>query len=507
MRNYPPLPTGAPSRFWCRRGFLACLVFLVNLTLVTTAETAEGTARKPNILIIFVDDMGYGDPGCYNPESKIATPNIDRLAREGMRFTDAHAPGAVCHPSRYGLLTGCYPFRTDVSVWPKKPVIEEGRMTIASLLRSHGYRTEMVGKWHLGFRESGYDQPLPGGPVDRGFDTFFGIRASTDIPPYFYIRGDRAVAPPTAHIAANQSEDWSPIQGAFWREGGIAPGLQLKDVLPRFTEEAIQVIKNHSRTGGGRALMLYLAYPAPHTPWLPSPEFAGRSKAGLYGDFAEMVDAMVGRVIAALEAEGMTGETLVIFASDNGPVWYDHDVKRFGHDSAAGLRGMKGDAWEGGHRMPFIVRWPGRVKAGSVSRQTICYTDLLATFAATIGAQLPRGAGGDSFDLLPVLLGLQPETKPIRGPVVIPSSGGYMTIRSGPWKLIEGLGSGGFSVPRKIKPSAGGPEGQLYNLRDDPGETRNLWLDQPDIVERLRAEMDRIRKSGTRPESLEKGEA
>ncbi len=297
---------------------LAALAFLFCLG----AGVSSAADAKPNVLIILVDDMGYGDPGCYNPKSKIPTPHIDRLASQGLRFTDAHAPGAVCHPSRYGLLTGRYPFRIDVSVWPKQPLIEEGRMTIASLFKSQGYRTAMVGKWHLGFLEQGYDRPLSGGPVDRGFDSFFGIRASTDIPPYFYIRGDRAVAPPTDHIEAHRSAGWSPIQGAFWRAGGIAPGLELKDVLPRFTDEAIQVIKDNARTRKEQPLMLYLAFPSPHTPWLPAPEFKGASGAGLYGDFMAMVDAMIGRVLATLDNAGMTDDTLVIFTSDNGPVWY-----------------------------------------------------------------------------------------------------------------------------------------------------------------------------------------
>ncbi len=479
--------------------FLLVLPFLIfEIQAVSAAESAGAKAKNPHIVIIFVDDMGYGDPGCYNPASKIATPHIDALARAGMRFTDAHSPGALCHPSRYGLMTGCYPFRTDVSVWRRKPVIAAGRMTVASLLKSHGYSTAMVGKWHLGFLQNGYDKPLPGGPVDRGFDSFFGIRASTDIPPYFYIRGNRAVAPPTEHIEANRTDGWSPIQGAFWREGGIAPGLALKDVLPRFTEEAITIIENHPKSSSGKPLFLYLAYPSPHTPWLPSPEFKGRSKAGLYGDFAEMVDAMIGRVLSALKQNGMADETLVIFASDNGPVWYDKDVGRLGHDSAGGLRGMKGDAWEAGHRMPFIVRWPDCVKPCSVTSQTICYTDLLATFADVLGVTLPDGAGEDSFSILPVLQGKQPEDKPVRGPVVVPSAGGFMTIRSGPWKLIDGLGSGGFSKPHRVKPSPGGPKGQLYNLDDDPGETKNLWQSHPEIVKRLQAELSAIRKAASR---------
>ncbi len=481
-----------------RRAFLKTIGLGAAAACGATRRALGQNAKKPNIVVILVDDMGYGDPGCYNPHSKIPTPNIDGLARAGMRFTDAHAPGALCHPSRYGLLTGCHPFRTDVSVWRKQPLIKQGQATIASVLKSQGYRTAMVGKWHLGFKEDGYDKPLPGGPVDVGFDSYFGIRASTDIPPYFYIRNNRAVAPPTDFIEANDSAGWSPIQGAFWRKGGIAPGLELKDVLPRFTDEAIEVIEDHA--GADKPLMLYLAYPAPHTPWLPSKEFDGKSKAGMYGDFMVMVDAMIGRVLEALDAAGMAENTLLVFSSDNGPVWYDTDVERFGHDSSGGLRGMKGDAWETGHRMPFIVRWPGKVKPGSVSKQTICFTDMMATFAAASGAALSEAAGPDSFSILPVLQGKQPEDEPIRGPVVIPSANGAYSIRSGPWKLIDRLGSGGFSKPARVAPAPGGPEGQLYNLEKDVGETENLYLQHPEIVQRLKKELARIRAAGrTRP--------
>ena len=216
---------------WLIQSALAVLV--LHNTSVLVADD-----NRPNIVVILVDDMGYGDPGCFNADSKIPTPNIDSLARDGMKFTDAHASGPLCHVSRYGLMTGSYPFRTNVGVWRSKPVIESGQMTIASLAKTQGYRTAMVGKWHLGFQENGYDKPLPGGPVDVGFDSYFGIRASTDIPPYFYIRNDQAVQPPTDRIEANDSDGWSPIQGAFWREGGIAPNLKLAEVLPRFTDEA-----------------------------------------------------------------------------------------------------------------------------------------------------------------------------------------------------------------------------------------------------------------------------
>lgn len=467
------------------------------LLLIGLPQVSLG-ATKPNIVILLVDDMGYGDPQCFNPRSKIATPNIDRLAREGMRFTDAHAPGPLCHPSRYGLITGRYPFRTDITRWPKQPLIEKGQMTIASLLKTKGYHTAMVGKWHLGFREEGYDQPLRRGPADCGFDSFFGLRASTDISPYFYIRGDRAVIPPTNHIAEHHSAGWASNQGEFWREGGIAPDLELKDVLPRFTDEACAVINAHAdqNPAARQPLMLYLAYPAPHTPWLPAAEFVGKSGAGMYGDFAMMVDAQIGRVLAALEKAGMTQDTLLVFASDNGPVWHPADVARFDHDAAGGLRGMKGDAWEAGHRMPFIVRWPGRVKARTVSDQTICFTDLLATFADICGDKLPVGAGPDSFSFLPVLEGRQPKGQPIRGPIVMQAgSSSAMTIRSGDWKLINQLGSGGFSNPKTIQPGPGEPAGQLYNLRADLAETNNLYLKHPEIVARLEAEMKRIVES------------
>jgi arylsulfatase A-like enzyme len=461
-----------------------CLLLALLMAALAGPAAAAG---PPHIIVILVDDMGYGDLRAYNPHSKISTPHIERLAAEGMRFTDAHAAGPLCHPSRYGLMTGRYPFRTDISKWPTQPLVEDGQVTLPSMLRGAGYATAMVGKWHLGFAEEGYDKPLRGGPADRGFDSFFGLRASTDIPPYFYIRGDRAVTPPTGHIEAGSS----PIQGAFWRAGGIAPDLKLGDVLPRLTDEAISVIAK--RRGAREPLMLYLAYTAPHTPWLPSPAFRGKSGAGEYGDFLMMVDHEIGRVLAALNSAGMLDNTLLVFASDNGPVWYPADAARFGHDSAGGLRGMKADAWEAGHRMPFIVRWPGMVRAGSACDQTISFTDVLATLADVVGHDLPAGAGPDSFSFLPALKGGTIQ----RAPIVMQSgSSGLMTIRSGRWKLIEGLGSGGFSQPSRITAGPGDPAGQLYDLAADLAETTNRFADEPGVVERLRAEMRRIVETG-----------
>lgn len=464
-------------------------VFILFLLFLAVFNSCNQTEEKPNIILILVDDMGYGDPGCYNPDSKIPTPTIDRLASEGILFTDAHATGPLCHPSRYGLMRGRYPWRTDVSIWRHHPTIEEDRMTLPSMLKEAGYHTAMVGKWHLGFLEKGYEQPLKGGPVDRGFDSFFGIRASTDIPPYFYIRGDRAVEPPTDTIEANSSTGWSPIQGAFWRAGGIAPGLELKDVLPRFTEEAISVIRSHgNKSGDGNPLFLYLAYPAPHTPWLPSPEFEGKSGAGMYGDFVAMVDYQIKEVLNAIEAGGMSENTLILFTSDNGPVWYEKDVQEFGHDAAGGFRGMKGDAWEAGHRMPFIVKWPGKIQEGSVSDRTVCFTDVFATMANITGTELPADAAPDSYSFLDELTGPGKGLSK-RPPIVLESANGTMTIRSEDWKLIDHLGSGGFSKPARIEAEPGDPEGQLYDLSSDPEEQNNLYLEEPGIVNRLKSEM------------------
>jgi len=459
--------------------------------LLRAAENLTGT-DAPNVVILFADDMGYGDPRCYNPDSKCPTPNIDRLAAEGMRFTDAHAPGSWCVPSRYGLMTGRYPFRAN------RHRIEPDRMTIASLLKAHGYATCCVGKWHLGLegeKKPPAEGPMRGGPVDRGFDYFFGIHASLDIPPYYYIENDRPVAPPTGNVGSSNSPGWTNIQGAFWRGGGISPDFKHQEVLPKFTEKAIWWLENHLKKAPAKPFLLYLAFPAPHTPWLPSKAFEGRSGASMYGDFVANVDSCVGSVLKALDRLGARKNTLVIFSSDNGPVWYDQDVKRFDHRSVGPLRGMKADAWEGGHRMPFIVRWPqpGSIKPGTTSKALVCFTDVMATLADLVGAKLPANAGEDSISFLPILLGTKPKTPP-RDTIVHPA--GIFAIRSGKWKLIAGLGSGGFSKPRRRKPGPGEPAGQLYDLEANLGETKNLYAEKPDVVERLTKLLAEQRKAG-----------
>ncbi|MGB0580128.1 MAG: sulfatase family protein [Limisphaerales bacterium] len=450
-------------------------------------------ASHPNIVIVFADDMGYGDVGANNPDSKIATPHLDRLAQDGMRFTDAHAPGSVCFPSRYGLLTGRYPFRKKL-LWKKEACINPERMTLASLLRDSGYDTAMIGKWHLGF-DGGmpyqYDQPFTGGPADRGFDYFYGIHASTDIPPYFYVENRQVTAAPNRTLPARNTDGWTRIQGEFWREGEVGPDFEMYDVLPNFTRRAVKFIT--TQRDKKKPFFLYVPLPAPHTPWVPVKKWQGQSKVPMFGDFVMQVDDTLGQIVKALKKEKVDRNTIVIFTSDNGPVWYPADVEKFGHASTAHLRGMKGDAYEGGHRMPFIVSWPAAVQAGSVTDRTVSFCDLLGTFAEIVERKLPRDAGEDSISFLATLEGRKQPKRPM---MVNLSSRGFLSIRDGDMKYIDGLGSGGFTQPSKIKGGKDKPKGQLFNLASDPGEANDLAAKNSDIVEQMRKRIDAIKSNG-----------
>ncbi len=469
---------------------------LAALLLAAPAPGAE-PGRKPNLVLILADDLGYGDPRCYNAASKAPTPNLDRLAAQGLRFTDAHTPCSVCTPTRYGLLTGRYCWRTrlkrGVLQGYSPALIEPGRLTVASLLKRHGYATACVGKWHLGLGgrdKTDYDKPLSPGPNAVGFDYFFGIPASLDMPPYVFLENERVTEAPTAHIGDSVMRRRGGK--GFWRAGAIAPGLKHADVLPKITEKALAWLGKQSKD---KPFFLYFALTAPHTPWLPIPEFEGKSGAGPYGDFVAQVDAVVGRVLRALDDAKLADETLVIFTSDNGAHWLPSDIEKWKHRANDGLRGQKSDIWDGGHRVPFIARWPGHVPAGKTSPELICLTDVLATAAALVGDKLPPDAGEDSFDILPVLLGKK-LGRPVREAVVHQSGDGTLGIRQGPWKLATALGSHGFSDPRNVKPEPGGPQGQLYNLDDDPTEQHNLWLGRPAVVKRLATLLEKYKADG-----------
>jgi arylsulfatase A-like enzyme len=450
---------------------------------------------RPNIVYILCDDLGWGDLRCYNAKSAIPTPYADRLAGEGVRFTDMHSNSSVCTPTRYGIMTGRYAWRTRLKqgvLWGRSPnLIEPGRLTVASMLKKRGYYTAGVGKWHLGLGskdETDYTQPLHPGPVDHGFDYYFGIPASLDMEPYLYFENDRAVEQPTSSTPGSDKP-----RGVFYRGGPIAPSFKIEEVLPTLTRKAVGIIRDRAKKPD-QPLYLYLPLTAPHTPWLPLEPFPSRSKAGLYGDFVAQVDDALGQVLAALDEAKLASNTLLVFTSDNGADWKISDKKEFAHRANAEWRGEKADVWEGGHRVPFIVRWPGRAPAGTVSNETGCLTDFIATAAEVVDFPLPKGAAEDSYSLLPAYLGRK--GKAIREAIVHHSSDGVFAIRQGDWKLALGLGSGGFSPPKREDPKPGGPQGQLYNLATDPAETTNLYLKHPDIVARLTALLERYKEVG-----------
>lgn len=498
---------------------------LAALMGIRSAGCPEGRSRRPPIVLILADDMGYGDAGCYNPESRIPTPHLDRLAAQGARFTDAHSPSSVCTPTRYGLLTGRYAWRT----WLQRgviggytpPLIEPTRLTLASMLKAAGYRTGFFGKWHLGlgwtranglvptfqdgerlFRGSWQDadpstglnvdftKPIHGGPTALGFDeAFFTAACSTIDGPFTFIEGDRVAAIPDLQVSEyydlSKGEEGSP------RRGWMAPGFKLEEVDLRFTERASGFLEKSFAAAPGLPVFVELALSSPHTPWLVPDLVKGRSGDGPRGDLVALADLCVGRIMETLDRLGAAERTLIIFTSDNGPHPGTH-----GHASAGALRGLKSHIWEGGHRVPFIARWPGRIEPGVVIDEPICLTDLMATFAAVAGVDLPTEAGPDSVDISPALLRGKGRRKPLREAIVSHSENGTFSIRRGGWKLVlDNQTSGGWMVPEGQPPIPGSP-GQLYNLAEDPAETRDLWAERPDIVAELTALLNKYRRDG-----------
>ena len=474
----------------------------------------------PNIVLILADDMGYGDVGVYNADSRIPTPNMDRLAATGVRFTDMHSADSVCTPSRYGLLTGRYCWRTPLQRTVlfnyEPPLIEPSRLTLASLLKRKGYSTGMFGKWHLGLHFTVKDgshvdfgRPLPwysgpdpdpeigasidfsipaqGGPVDLGFDeAFYTAGCSTDQEPFCFIRNG-------SFLEMDDAIYRNPV--GSWRSGMTAEHWVNETVDVRFTEEATSFIERVHRAAPEQPFFVYLALSAPHSPHLV-PEFAsGQSEAGVRGDMVWLVDWAVGQVAKVLERRGLSHNTLLIVTSDNGPLRGSLQpgapestaVVSNGHRSAGELRGFKGTVFEGGHRVPFIAKWPDRIPAGTVSHEPFSLVDTLATVAAVTGEELPDDAAEDSFNMLPALEGTE-TTETMRSAIVHHSGRGAFALRDGPWKIVFGRGE------ERVQPLEGA--GYLFNLRSDPGESTDLWDEYPAIVEKLTAKMEAFRESG-----------
>lgn len=492
LRRAPPCPP------------IALLVLLAAWASPLSAQLPAGEASppvaapRPHVVLILADDMGCGDIAALNPDSRIPTPHLDRLVAEGTSLSDAHAPAAVCTPTRYGLLTGRYCWRTRLTSWvldgEGANLMDPARETVADVLRAAGYATHATGKWHLGLGDSSpvdWSAPLVPGPVDHGFDSFHGIPASLDFAPYVWVLDDHVVQTPSATVAGSAHRRQGG--GGFWRAGAAAPDFRHVEVLPRTTARAVELIERGAREEPERPQFLYVALSAPHTPWLPTEPHHGASDAGWYGDFVAHVDAEVGRIVDALRRTGRLDHTLLVFTSDNGAHWPVADVERFGHDSHLGRRGQKADIHEGGHRVPFVVRWPGRVPAGVSRAGLFGLTDVLPTLAGLAGVPLGDHVAEDGVDQWPLLSGSGASA---RDHLVHHSGDGLFALRVGPWKLIDGLGSGGFTTPRRPQPEDGGPRGQLYNLRDDPGETDNRWLHEPERVAELRARLEALKAAG-----------
>ncbi len=495
-----------------------CCIFAAHLTAARCQ-----VAQKPNIIIILADDMGYGDVSFCNPAARTHTPNIDEIARQGISFTDAHAAGALCIPSRYGLLTGRYFFRVpDQRIfWGYgAPLIEEGRETIGSMMQKAGYTTACIGKWHLGLKwplkdpakpqitdtkrlgatNTDYTGIIGRGPNTLGFDYSFIMPASLDMPPYVFVKNDRVVDPvirlvnqiyperkPGAVMVWDQKyvgdEDVYWGRGVWWRNGEISASFRVENCLDILVNEGISFIRQQANVNPDKPFMLYLALTGPHTPWVPGEEFKGTSALGTYGDFIAHIDDLVHRIVKTLKSSDIEENTMLIFTSDNGGHWSEEDKLTYAHQSNWGARGQKGDIWDGGHHVPFFVKWPAMIKEPVTCHQTVGLTDIFATLSELTGQQIRDNQAEDSYSFYKILMGDYGE--PARDQIVYLSANGKLAIKKGEWKYIDCLGSGGFTEPVSLDPVPGGPLGQLYNLKLDPLEQDNRYQEEPDIVRQL----------------------
>jgi arylsulfatase A len=494
-------------------------LLLAAIVTVAPSRVAAETA-KPNIVYILCDDLGYGDVSALNHQGKIRTPHMDRVAREGMIFTDAHGGSSVCSPTRYGVLTGRYAWRSKLKsgvlggLSPR--LIEPGRLTVANLLKSQGYHTAAIGKWHLGMdwakqgtgdvaalniesREQvfniDYAKPIANGVNSVGFDYFYGISASLDMVPYTYIENDRVTVLPT------EDRDYPMFFGRDQgrnRKGPAAPGFEVENVLPDLTKKAVDYLRSRAAAAKtGQPFFLYLPFASPHTPIAPTKEWQGKSGLNSYGDFVMQTDWSIGEVMKALDEEGLSTNTLVIVTSDNGcsPQAGFPELIAKGHNPSSILRGYKADIYEGGHRVPFLVRWPGHVAPGTQSSQTVCLTDFIRTAADIVGVTVPDTAAEDSVSFLPALLGR--DRAPLREATVHHSINGSFSIRQGQGKLELCPGSGGWSSPRpNVDDTSSLPLVQLFDLSTDLAEEKNLEREHPEIVAQLTQLMERYAAEG-----------
>lgn len=507
-----------------------------------TSPTVAAPAARPNVVVILADDMGYGDIRANNAEAKIPTPHLDRLVESGMNFTDAHTASSVCTPSRYSLLTGRYSWRTRLKhgVFDgfSPPLIEPSRPTIASVFKAAGYDTACFGKWHLGMhwtktdgtpikldnkpppgRRRGenidFNHRLSGGPNAVGFDYYFGISASLDMSPYAWIENDQCLMGTPTKVEQSRELDFS------WDAGFKAPEFRFDHVLPELKRRTVDWISQHEETSPDKPFFLYLPLNSPHLPAVPSVDFRGQSRLGVYGDFMMETDDYVGAVVAALKKAGVYENTLIVFTSDNGGLWHAWDPvekddvagydpsarglynRSFGLQSNGALRGTKADIWEGGHRVPFIVSWPGKIKTAQTSRVPVEVTDIFATLVDAVDLPLPDQAAPDSFSFFGVLEGKGAKGT-MRPFLVHHSIRGVFAVREGNWKYVESLGSGGFSKPSRVKAAPGEAMGQLFNMKGDWRETSNRFLEEPERVAHFKALLDLIKKSPNLRLSLNK---
>ncbi|WP_026955104.1 sulfatase family protein [Algoriphagus vanfongensis] len=476
-------------------------------------EQNTNKSEKTNVIIVLADDLGYGDIGAFNPDSKIPTPHIDQLASEGMRFTDAHTPSAVCTPTRYGLLTGRYNWRSrlksGVLTGKSEALIEDERTTIADVMKSAGYQTAFIGKWHLGWnwglvdgdslRGEGWDardfdqldfgKPVTHTPNDLGFDYAYGHSGSLDMAPYVYVENGKATAIPDTVTVNKGKYSW-------WREGPTAPDFDHEEVTPHFFKKSISFI--HEKAATDQPFFLYLALPSPHTPILPPAEWQGKSGVAPFADFMMMIDDYMGQLSAAVKEAGIEENTLIIFTSDNGgsPAAGLDVMQAAGHFSSYIYRGHKADIYEGGHRVPFIAKWPAQIQAGTEREHTISLTDVMATVADFVGYSLKDNEAEDSYSLMSLFDSAEP-VETFREATVFHSINGSFAIRQGDWKLIMAKGSGGWSSPKpNTSDEEGLPDVQLYNLASDPGETKNLQAENPEKVASLKELLSKYIQEG-----------